>query len=320
MHVDKERVEEYKKEYLKFAYIGYIFYILFDFFTVPIMIYLVGVTRGVFVSKFYSMKILVIGDIFGRLGRSMVKKHLPELREKYEPDFIIANSENICHGKGPKYRHILFLQELGCDILTAGNHSFVHGDDIAEYLDTLESIQIRAANFYDSMYAPRMPGRGYAIVEKNGSKLLVISLLSSTFMRDQLYNPFIRVQEIIDEHGSDVDGIVVDFHKEVTSEGYAMANLLDGRASLVYGTHTHVQSNDEQIFPNGVGFINDVGFVGAQRSVIGVTWESISQRFLTGAQYGRMEPDTQGPGVLNGLVATIENKQCVSIEKIRIRD
>ena len=94
-----------------------------------------------------------------------------------------------------------------------------------------------------------MPGKGFKIVEKNRKKLLVISLLSNTFMKDSLYNPFIRVQEIIDEVGSHADGIVVDFHKEVTSEGYAMANLLDGKASVVYGTHTHVQTNDDQIFP-----------------------------------------------------------------------
>lgn len=204
------------------------------------------------------MKVLVIGDIFGRLGRSMVKKHLPELIEKHHPDFVIANSENICHGKGPKYRHVEFLRELGCDVLTAGNHSFVNADDMLEYLESEQCIQIRPANYYESVYAPRMPGKGFIIVEKNGSKLLVISLLSSTFMRDQLFNPFIRVQEIIDAYGDGVDGIVVDFHKEVTSEGFAMANLLDGRASLVYGTHTHVQTNDEQIFPKGLGFMSDV--------------------------------------------------------------
>ena len=195
------------------------------------------------------MKLLVIGDIFGKLGRRMVQEHLPALREQYEPDFIIANSENICHGKGPQMKHITFLQDLGCDVLTGGNHSFINSDDISDYMDQDDAIQIRAANYFESMYAPRMPGKGFKLVEKDGKKLLVISLLSNTFMRDSLYNPFIRVQEIIDEVGQQADAIVVDFHKEVTSEGYAMANLLDGKASLIYGTHTHVQTNDDQIFP-----------------------------------------------------------------------
>lgn len=190
----------------------------------------------------------------------MVQDHLSSLKDKYAPDFIIANSENICHGKGPKRSHIQFLQDLGCDVLTAGNHSLIHLEDIRDYLDNDDCIQLRPANYYESMYADRIPGKGHKVIEKNGNKLLVISLLSNTFMRDSLYNPFLRVQEIIDEVGP-VDGVVVDFHKEVTSEGYAMAHLLDGRASVVYGTHTHIQTNDDQIFPKGTGFISDIGFV-----------------------------------------------------------
>ena len=266
------------------------------------------------------MKLLVIGDIFGKLGRRMVQEHLPALREQYEPDFIIANSENICHGKGPQMKHITFLQDLGCDVLTGGNHSFINSDDISDYMDQDDAIQIRAANYFESMYAPRMPGKGFKLVEKDGKKLLVISLLSNTFMRDSLYNPFIRVQEIIDEVGQQADAIVVDFHKEVTSEGYAMANLLDGKASLIYGTHTHVQTNDDQIFPKWTGFLNDVGFVGGQHSIIGVTWDSIKQRFLTGAQYGKMQPEEKWAGVLNWLFAEIdESGKCVQLEKVRVR-
>jgi len=140
-------------------------------------------------------------------------------------------------------------------------------------------------------------------------------------MRDSLYNPFLKVQEILDEVWSQADAVVVDFHKEVTSEGYAMVSLLDGQVSVVYGTHTHVQTNDDQIFPGGTGFINDIGFCGWQQSIIGVTWDSIKQRFLTGSQYGKMEPEEKWPWLLSWLFVQIaDDGKCEKIEKIRIRE
>ena len=122
-------------------------------------------------------------------------------------------------------------------------------DEIAEYMDSPESIQIRPANFYESKHY-RLPGKGYKIFEKNGKRLGVVNLISGNFLKDDVYNPFLKVEEILTEISlENTDGIIVDFHRESTAESYCMAKWLDGKASLQYGTHTHVQTNDDRILP-----------------------------------------------------------------------
>lgn len=191
----------------------------------------------------------------------MVAENISALREKYVPDFMIANSENITGGKGPTEKHVLFMKELGFDVLTGGNHVFSNLKDAGDVFSDPESIQIRPANYFECPDYP-IPGRGWRTVEKNGQRLLVINLMSSVFMHDSLDNPFRNIERILSGLTGKFDAIVVDFHRETTAELVNMAHFLDGRVAVVYGTHTHVQTNDERIFPEGTGMITDIGMTG----------------------------------------------------------
>jgi len=184
------------------------------------------------------------------------------------------------HGKGPRMNQILWLEEQGVDVFTGGNHSLESRDDIAEYMNAPSSRQLRPQN----LVGENLPGVGHRLYDVGGKKLLVINLVGTIFMsagKETVSNPFQCVDEILALHASEkIDAIVVDFHKETTSEGYAMANYLDGRAAVLFGTHTHVQSNDAEIWPGGLGFINDIGFAGSRRSIIGVDWTMVKHRFV----------------------------------------
>ena len=167
-------------------------------------------------------------------------------------------------------------------MLTGGNHLFAQLKELAPYISRSDSIQIRPANYYE---APGffVPGVGYKIFEKNGFRLLVMNLMSDVFMVEKMYNPFLRANEILESlQHEQFDGAILDFHRETTAESYMMAMYLDGRISLMYGTHTHVQTNDEHILPKGTGMICDIGMTGALDSSIGQTYESRIGRFLNG--------------------------------------
>gem|GEM_PF-624835 len=165
------------------------------------------------------MKILVFGDIFGRIGRKAFFKHFPEIRDRTQPDFVIANVENMSSGRGPVEKHLKDFDAFGgIDVYTSGNHVFDHYDEVAGYLDMPDSKLIRPANFYETPLF-HIPGKGYKIVEKNGFKLLVVNLMSQIFLHQDMYNPFLKVHEILESLDlSTFHGIVVDFHKETTSE------------------------------------------------------------------------------------------------------
>ncbi|MCK9272215.1 YmdB family metallophosphoesterase [Candidatus Gracilibacteria bacterium] len=267
------------------------------------------------------MKLLIFGDIYGRNGRRLVKKYLPSLKEKYSPDFIIGNSENMTSGKGPNLKHILEMKELGFDCLTSGDHVFNHLKEIKEYLESEDSIQLVPANFYESRFY-KAPGSGLKIIEKNGQKLLIINLLGNAFIGAQSSNPFIKVDEMLEDFKAkkiEFDGIIVDYHRETTAEIYAMSEFLSSRVSFVYGTHTHVQTNDEHILSSGTGMISDIGMVGPLHSSLGQTFETRLPRFISGLNiFGSRPEQDLGLGCLNGVYVEIENKKCKLIEKIRI--
>lgn len=175
------------------------------------------------------------------------------------------------------------MTELGFDVLTGGNHVFSNLKDSGDIFSDPASIQIRPANYLEHPNYP-VPGNGWRIVEKNGQKLLVVNLMSSVFMHDGMDNPFQSIDRILSSLTEKFDAIVVDFHRETTAELVNMAYFLDGRASVVYGTHTHVQTNDERIFPKGTGMITDLGMTGPLWSSIGHTFESRLPQFLTGTK------------------------------------
>ena len=261
------------------------------------------------------MKFLIFWDIYWKKWRQMLAKYLPDLRAQYSPDVVIANNENISHGKGPRMHQIEWCEEMGIDIFTGGNHSLESMEDIREYMDRPDSKQLRPIN----AFGDNVPGVGERVFEFGGKKILVINALGTAFMRDTYANSFPLVDEVLARYEQEnLEAILVDFHKETTAEGYAMANYLDGRASLLWWTHTHIQTADAEIWPGWLGFICDIGFIWSRRSVVGVDWETIKHRFIENRQEWLMSPDDSWSGVLSGMYAEIVDKKCIKIEPFRI--
>jgi metallophosphoesterase (TIGR00282 family) len=219
------------------------------------------------------MRLLFIGDIMGRPGRESVARGIERARNEYGPfDFVIANGENAAAGFGLTERVMNELFDAGIDILTNGNHVW-DKREILPFLDS-EPRLLRPAN-----HPAGTAGRGFALYEKEGLKLAVICLQGRAFM-PPLECPFREAERLIAEAGT--DAIFVDFHAEATAEKRALACWLDGKVSAVVGTHTHVQTADEEILPGGTAFISDVGMTGGHAGVIGMTLESVLPKFLYG--------------------------------------
>ncbi len=219
------------------------------------------------------MRILFIGDIMGRPGRKAIPRALPSIREEFGVfDFIIANGENSAAGFGLTESVLKELFSMGIDILTSGNHVW----DKKEILPLLDSEKriLRPANHPEGT-----PGRGFETFEKNGKILSVIALQGRTFM-PPLDCPFRAADKLIER--SKTPCIFVDFHAEASSEKKALAYWLDGKISALAGTHTHVQTSDEQVLPGGTAFISDVGMTGGHGGIIGMTAESVMPKFLYG--------------------------------------
>jgi metallophosphoesterase (TIGR00282 family) len=221
------------------------------------------------------MRFLCIGDVIGRTGRNALKTFLPEVKEKYRPDFIILNGENAAGGFGITKKVYDEILSLGVDVVTSGNHIF-DKKEISRFIDQEERL-IRPAN-----YPPQALGRGYGIYEKEGRKIAVINLMGRAFMGIPLDCPFRKFDEIYEKIKDDVEYIIVDFHAEATSEKTAFGFYVDGRADIVFGTHSHVATADEMILPKGTAYITDVGLTGPKYSVIGMKAEEPIQKFLTG--------------------------------------
>ncbi|PZM86658.1 metallophosphoesterase [Candidatus Gracilibacteria bacterium] len=261
------------------------------------------------------IKVLIFGDVYGRIGRAGLKQELDNLIKKYSPDFKIANIDNISYGKGAIEKHIIEFEKLGFDVLTTGNHYFDNLGKIKNYIQSGNSKIIRCANFLGDLV-----GDGYKIIEKNGKKILVIHLLGQIFMGINTENPFRKADEIIEKFKNEkIDGIIIDFHKETSSEGYGLLHYLDGKVSFIFGTHTHVQTNDEIIFPKGTGFISDIGMSGPLYSVIGADFLSVKSVFLNGYRDRAPEQSLDKNYIVNGVYIEIgDNGKCTKIEKIKI--
>jgi len=268
------------------------------------------------------MKVLIFWDIYWRVWRNAFKKHYLEIKTKYSPDFVIVNPENISSGRWPTEKHILEIDALwGIDVYTSGNHIYDNIDDIRNYLDTPNSKLIRPANFYESKYV-KFPGKWYKIIEKSGKKLLVINLMSSDFLRDDMYNPFLKADEILSQFDlKEFNWIIIDFHRESTSEIYAMSMFLDGKISFLFWTHTHIQTNDELILPLWTWLLTDVWMSGPLYSVIWADFENIKSRFLSWVLKWKIDQSLDPNYVVSACIVEIDDKtrKCLNIEKIRIR-
>lgn len=227
------------------------------------------------------MKLLFIGDIVGRPGRRVVKEFLPTLREQYALDFVIANGENSAGGSGITPETAGEIFSAGVDVITSGDHLWDQKEVTA--LLANEKRFLRPLN-----YPPNTPGRGSGVFPVQSSKLKVQGSLSIGVLNAQgrtfmppLENPFLLAAEEVERLREQTKIIFVDFHAEATSEKIAFARFLDGQVSAVVGTHTHVQTADEQIFPGGTAYLSDAGFTGPQESVLGRDIEPVIKRFVT---------------------------------------
>lgn len=258
------------------------------------------------------MKILFFGDVYGKMGRQGLRAVLPRLLKKHEPDFTIANAENLAHGRGPTEKQLLELSEVGIDGFTSGNHIF----DAKGYEELFERNSFpltRPANYPDGV-----PGEGYVVLSKSRKKLFVGNLMGRIFMGDPLDNPFPAADQLIKKAKQlKIKNILIDFHAEATSEKSMLGAYLDGKISALVGTHTHVQTADERVLPNGTAFISDAGMCGVLNSAIGAQTEAAMKRFLTGLP-AKLEMAEGKPIVVSGVLIELEkNGKAKSIERIR---
>jgi 2',3'-cyclic-nucleotide 2'-phosphodiesterase len=241
--------------------------------------------------------VLFIGDIVGKAGRLAVEELVPELMEQHKIDLVIANCENAAAGRGVTPKIAEFLFDCGIDILTSGNHIW-DKQEIIPYVDTELRI-LRPANYPDST-----PGRGYGVFNDNhGRQVGVVNLCGKLFM-DSYENPYTSALNLIDVLKYKTNLIILDFHAEATSEKIAFGWYLDGKISALVGTHTHVQTADERVLPNGTAYITDVGMTGAMDSVIGMDREKSIKRFLT-LMPQRLEPAEENIW-LNGIIIDLD--------------
>lgn len=258
------------------------------------------------------MKVLFIGDIVGEPGRKMVRQQLPGIVERHEPDLVVANGENAAGGFGITSDIADELLFLGIHVLTSGNHVW-DKKEIEPYLSKANRL-IRPANYSDGS-----PGFGSAVIEtKKAGVAAVLNLEGRVFMSN-LEDPFRCAVREIERLKKESPVVIIDFHAEATSEKVALAWYLDGKASAVLGTHTHVQTADERVLPGGTAFITDVGMTGPAESVIGVRKEDAINRFLTQRPHKFEIP--KGPAILNAVLLDIDGKsgRAGAIERINMR-
>jgi hypothetical protein len=253
------------------------------------------------------MKILFVGDIMGKPGRKIVRQLLPEINRSFGPfSFRIANAENAAGGFGLTEKVMNELFDMGFDCLTSGNHIW----DKKEFLPVLDGEKrvLRPAN-----YPPGCQGIGHAVFSAGAQGIAVLNLQGRVFMTP-IDCPFRTADDILETLETPI--VIVDFHAEATSEKKALGLYLDGRVSCLVGTHTHVQTADEQILPKGTAFITDVGMTGGQAGVIGMDKESVFHRFLTGtpAKFDVCRDEVS----VKGLVVEIDEVTGKAVEVKRV--
>ncbi|MRG85329.1 TIGR00282 family metallophosphoesterase [Salinibacillus xinjiangensis] len=259
------------------------------------------------------MKILFIGDVVGSPGRNILKENLPHLKTKYRPDVTIVNGENAAHGKGITEKIYRNFKEWGANVITLGNHAW-DKKEIFEFIDDVDDM-IRPANF-----PVDTPGIGMAFHKVGQKEIAVINAQGRTFL-PPIDDPFRVVDELVNEAKARTPYVFVDFHAEATSEKQAMGWFLDGRVGGVVGTHTHVQTADQRILPNGTAYITDVGMTGPYDGILGVEKEAVLRRFQTALPV-RFEVPSDGRTQLSGVCIELnkDTGMAKKIERILIND
>jgi metallophosphoesterase (TIGR00282 family) len=260
------------------------------------------------------MKILFLGDVVGRSGRTAITEHLQRLREEWRLDFVVVNGENASNGIGLTGAHAKLILAAGADCITLGDHAFDQRD-MMQFIDTEPRI-IRPMN-----YAKSAPGKGARVFEATqGRKILVAQALGQVFMKRPFDDPFSAADQVLRAHplGGLVNASLIDIHCEATSEKMGMGHFCDGRASVVVGTHTHIPTADAMILPGGTAFQSDAGMCGDYNSVIGMEKTEPMRRFVTGMSKGRFTP-AEGNATLSGIYVETDDRtgKATRIEMVR---
>ena len=251
------------------------------------------------------MKILAVGDIVGENGVQKLKQELPRIRQERNIDFVIVNAENSAGGMGITTKIFEDLMKLDIDVVTMGNHTWGK-KDIFSFIDNPRLL--RPAN-----YSKGVVGKGLGIYDCKNKKIAVMNLIGRTDMNVLSENPFTVANDLVNSVADKADIIIIDFHAEATAEKIAMAMYLDGKITALYGTHTHVQTADEQILENGTGYITDIGMTGPKKSVIGMDPNASIKRFVTSLPERYKLAD--GECIFNGCIFEINDENC-RVEKI----
>lgn len=262
-------------------------------------------------AKPSSLHVLFIGDVVGYPGYQALVDHLPRLRRQFPIDLVIANGENASGGYGLQEKTYHLLRDAGVEVITMGNHTW-DKREIFDFIDVAERI-VRPAN-----YPPGTPGRGWTLVPVNGIPVAVLQLMGRAFLNIGDC-PFQAAERELKAIKSQARVVIVDMHAEATSEKLAMAFALDGQVSALIGTHTHVQTADEQIFPRGTGYISDAGMTGPRDSVLGMKPE-LALRRMRDQLPVRLEV-AEGEGVLSAIWLAIDpdTGRTLQIQRITAR-
>lgn len=255
--------------------------------------------------------LLALGDVVGKKGVERVAEYLPRLKKEYAADFTVVNGENASDSNGLDVFSADSLIYSGADVITGGNHTVNH-HEIYDRLDDDRRL-LRPANFQ-----PLCPGSGHTVVETGAFRVLVMNVSGQVFM-NPCDNPFVCAERILKEESGKYDIAFCDIHAEATSEKIAFAQYFDGRINCVFGTHTHVPTADEQILPNGTGYITDIGMCGVSKNtILGVVSDGVINRFVTGTSQ-RFNRRAEGNAEINGAIFRYDtvSKRCVSVERIK---
>lgn len=254
------------------------------------------------------MRILAVGDIVGKTGIQKLKEVLPNVIKENNIDFVVVNGENAADGMGITEKMYKDILSLNVNVVTMGNHTWGK-KEIFNFIDDKQII--RPAN-----YSKNNPGKGYNIYECKGKKIGVINLIGRTSMSVLSENPFLVAKQIVSEIKKQVDIIIIDFHAEATAEKIALGYYLDGEITILFGTHTHVQTADETILEKGTGYITDIGMTGPIQSVIGMDVNASIKRFETSLP--EKYKIAEGKGKFNSCLFEIDDKtnKVIKIERI----
>lgn len=256
------------------------------------------------------MKILTIGDIVGNCAIEYLTKYLSKFVKENKIDFVIANAENATEIKGLSRSDADAIYNLGVDFITLGNHAFGK-KDIYSFLDNNEHKIIRPCNFPN-----KAPGSGYSIVNVDGYKILIINALGTMYMTP-LNSPFEAIEKVLDREKGRYDFAILDIHAEATSEKLAIAHYFDGKIAIIFGTHTHVQTADEQILSKGSAYITDIGMTGPINSILGTKIETIIDKFTI--QTPQFFAVADGEVKANGVIFDIEPNSSKVNSIIRVK-